>query len=119
MGGFTTVTIVGRVGKDPEVRYFESGSVVAKCSIAIDSRQKGEEKAAWYDIELWNKTAEVAANYVTKGSLIGVEGSLATESWIDKETGKNRSRVYIKGIRLNLLGSKGEQSPSSSDEEGF
>lgn len=97
--------IVGRAGLDPEVRYFESGRVLTKLSIAVD-RSYRSEQPDWFTVELWGKTAEVAANYVRKGSTVGIEGSLKLDEWEDPTTGQLRSKPIIKGRRLQLLGSK-------------
>lgn len=66
-------------------------------------------------MELWGKTAEVAANYVRKGSLIGVQGSLKIETWSDRATGANRSKPVIKVERMDLLGSKRDTDPGAVD----
>ncbi|MCT7970302.1 single-stranded DNA-binding protein [Laspinema sp. D1] len=100
-----TAHIVGRVGQDPELRYFESGRVLAKISIAVN-RNSRSEQPNWFSVEIWGKTAEVAANYVRKGSTVGVSGSLKIDEWTDPNTGEVRSRPVIKGRRLELLGSK-------------
>ncbi len=103
------INLVGRLGKDPDVRYFESGASKAKLTLAVH-RQNQDEQPDWFELELWNKTAEVAANYSQKGSLIGIEGELKLESWTDKRTGLLRSKPVIKVHRLELL-----SSPSYGD----
>ncbi|MGC1393069.1 MAG: single-stranded DNA-binding protein [Coleofasciculaceae cyanobacterium] len=101
------VNLVGRVGGDPDVKYFESGSVVCNLTLAVNRRSRNNnDQPDWFNLELWGKTAEVAANYVRKGSLIGVQGSLKIETWSDRATGANRSKPVIKVDRLDLLGSK-------------
>ena len=70
-----SVHLVGRVGADPDVRYFESGSILTKVSLAVDRRSRSDQPD-WFNLEIWGKVAEVAANYVRKGKLIGVRGSL-------------------------------------------
>lgn len=100
------VTLVGRVGRDPEVKYFESGSVVCKFSLAVDRRSRNSDQPDWFNIELWSKNAEVAANYVRKGSLIGITGSLKLDTWQDRASGAPRSSPVIRGERLDLLGSR-------------
>lgn len=116
------VTLVGRVGGEPDVKYFESGSVVCNLTLAVNRRSRNNDQPDWFNLEIWGKTAEVAANYVRKGSLIGVSGSLKFDSWQDKSTGTTRSKPVIRVDRLDLLGSKrdegGEGSPSYSDNEG-
>lgn len=100
------VTLVGRVGMDPDVKYFESGSVKCRLTLAVNRRSRNNEQPDWFNLELWGKTAEVAANYVRKGSLIGVSGSLKFEHWQDRSTGASRSKPVIQVERLDLLGSK-------------
>ena len=100
-----SINLVGRAGQDPEVKYFESGSVKCNFSLAVNRPTKKKE-TDWFDIEIWDKTAEFAANYVRKGSQIGVQGMLKLETWTDKATGASRSRPVIRVTRLDLLGSK-------------
>ncbi len=99
------VTLVGRVGGEPDVKYFESGSVKCRLTLAVN-RMRKDDPPDWFNLELWGKTAEVAANYVHKGSLIGVTGALKFEHWQDRTTGANRSSPTIRVDKLDLLGSK-------------
>ena len=99
------VCLVGRVGQDPEVKYFESGSVKCNLTLAVNRPTKNKE-TDWFTLEIWGKTAEIAANYVRKGSQIGIEGSLHMDSWSDRSTGASRSKPVIKVDRINLLSSK-------------
>ena len=110
-----TVTLVGRAGRDPEVKYFESGSVVCKFAIAVDRRSKNRDEPDWFNLEMWGRTAEVAANYVRKGSLIGVSGSLKFDSWKDRATGADRTSPIIRVDRMELLGSKRDNEAGSSN----
>jgi single-strand DNA-binding protein len=100
------VTLVGRVGGDPDVKYFESGSVVCNLTLAVNRQSRNADQPDWFNLKLWGKTAEVAANYVRKGGLIGVTGSLEVETWKDRSTGAERSRPVIRVDRMELLGSK-------------
>lgn len=100
------VTLVGRAGRDPEVRYFESGSVVCKVTLAVDRGRKNSDEPDWFNLEMWGKTAEVAANYVKKGSLIGITGALKVDRWQDRSTGAERVNPIIRVDQLRLLGSK-------------
>jgi single-strand DNA-binding protein len=100
------VTLVGRAGRDPEVKYFESGKVVCNFTLAVNRLSKKNDEPDWFDLEIWGKTAEIAASYVKKGSLIGVQGSLKFDTWSDRTTGVNRSKPVIRVDRLDLLGSK-------------
>lgn len=109
------VMLVGRVGIDPDVKYFESGSVVCNLRLAVNRPTSKTDKPDWFDLELWDKRAEVAANYVRKGSLIGVKGSLKFDRWQDRNTGVDRSKPVIRVDRLDLLGSKRDRDTSGLD----
>ncbi|WP_375510973.1 single-stranded DNA-binding protein [uncultured Nostoc sp.] len=100
------VTLIGRVGGDPEIKYFESGSVKCRLTLAVNRRTKEGEHTDWFNLELWGKTAEVAGNYVRKGKQIAVKGSLKFDTWSDRQTGANRSSPVIQVDQLDLLGSK-------------
>ncbi len=103
--GINSVNLVGRAGRDPEVRYFESGTVVANLTMAVNRRNR-EDEPDWFNLEIWGKQAQVAADYVKKGSLIGITGSLKLDSWKDRNTGEDRNKPVVRVDRLELLGSK-------------
>lgn len=106
------VNLVGRVGQDPDVKYFESGKVKATFSLAVD-RGKGKNPD-WFSIEAWGKTAEVVAQYVTKGKQLAIEGSLKIDFWQDRTTKADRSAPKIACNRLTMLGSKRDEEVQSS-----
>lgn len=109
------VTLVGRVGGDPDVKYFESGTVLCKLTLAVRKRSRNpDEQTDWFNLEIWGKTAQIAADYVRKGSLIGVTGSLKFERWQDRNSGANRSKPVIKVDNLDLLGSKRDNESGMS-----
>lgn len=128
MASLNVVNLVGRVGQDPEVKYFESGKVKASFSFAVDRARKGDSPD-WFLIECWGKTAEVVAQYIRKGKLLSIQGSLKIDSWVDKKNGTTRTKPLIACERLQMLGSKrdddGQQKvvqqdysqPESSDDE--
>lgn len=99
------VTLVGRAGRDPEVRNLDNNTSVCKFSLAVN-RMKKDEPPDWFELEMWGKTADIAKNYVRKGGLIGVQGSLKMDSWTDRTSGAPRSRPIIRVDKLDLLGSK-------------
>ena len=107
-----SVTLVGRAGRDPEVRYFESGSVVANLTMAVNRRNRNDEPD-WFNLEIWGKQAQVAADYVKKGSLIGITGSFKLDSWKDRNTGEARNKPVVRVDRLELLGSKRDSENSN------
>jgi single-strand DNA-binding protein len=100
------VTLVGRVGGDPDVKYFESGTVKCKLTLAVRRRSTKTDEPDWFTLEIWGKTAQIAADYVRKGAQIGVTGSLKFDRWQDRSTGANRSMPVIRVDQLDLLGSK-------------
>lgn len=106
------VNLVGRAGREPDVKYFESGNVVCTLSLAVN-RAKKDEPPDWFELEIWGKTAQIAADYVKKGSLIGVTGMLKFDYWNDRNSGVQRSKPLIRVNNLNLLGSKQENNNES------
>ena len=113
MSSLNVCSFTGRAGRDPEVRYFESGKMVAEFSIAVD-RWKRDEKPLWLNLKIWGKIADVAANYVRKGSMIAISGQLENETWRDRGSGEERSKIVLKVKELTLLDSK-----KDSDVSGF
>ena len=103
--GINSVTLVGRAGRDPEVRYFESGTVVANLTMAVNRRNRNDDPD-WFNLEIWGKQAQVAADYVKKGSLIGITGSFKLDSWKDRNTGEDRNKPVVRVDRLELLGAR-------------
>jgi len=110
--GINSVTLVGRAGRDPEVRYFESGTVVANLTMAVNRRNRNDDPD-WFNLEIWGKQAQVAADYVKKGSLIGITGSFKLDSWKDRNTGEDRTKPVVRVDRLELLGSKKDSENSN------
>ena len=107
-----SVTLVGRAGRDPEVKYFESGTVVANLTMAVNRRNRDDEPD-WFNLEIWGKQAQVAADYVKKGSLIGITGSFKLDTWKDRNTGEDRNKPVVRVDRLELLGSKRDSENSN------
>ena len=107
-----SISLVGRAGREPDVRYFESGSTVANFTLAVNRISKGDEPD-WFNLEIWGKQAQIAADYVKKGSLIGITGSFKIDSWKDKNTGEDRFKPVVRVDRLNLLSSRKETDNSS------
>jgi len=107
-----TINLVGRAGREPDVRYFESGSIVANFTLAVNRRSRDEEPD-WFNLEIWGKQAQIAADYVRKGSLIGITGSFKIDSWKDKNTGEDRNKPVVRVDRLELLGSKRDSENSN------
>jgi single-strand DNA-binding protein len=97
------VNLVGRVGKEPEVKYFDSGSIVCRLTLAVNRRRRGDDEPDWFDLELWGPPAQNSADHVRKGALIAVCGELTFQSWKDRATGVERSKPVIKVSRIDFL----------------
>ncbi len=112
------VILVGRLGKDPETRYMPNGEAVTNCTLATSENWKDkagekQEKTEWHNLTFYRRLAEIAGEYLKKGSMIYVEGKLATRKWQDKE-GKDRYTTDIIVGEMQMLSSK---SGSSSNFE--
>ena len=110
MASFNKVILVGNVTRDPELKYIASGTAVTEIGLAVNDRRKtasGEwvEETTFVDVTLWGRTAEIAGEYVTKGSPLLIEGRLKLDTW-EKE-GKKNSKLRVVGERMQLLGSRG------------
>lgn len=106
-----SAVVVGRVGQDPEVKYFESGKVKTNFSVAVnrwDPKTKSEV-ADWFSIDVWDKQAEFAGEYVKKGRLVAVDGRIAINKWTDA-TGVEKQRFNIVATNVRLLGSKKDEA---------
>lgn len=117
-----SVVLVGRVGADPEIKYFETGRVKTTFNLAVNrpvKRTEGVDSTDWFRIELWGKQAEIANEYVRKGSLIGIEGRLEFSRWTDANGAKHEMPI-ISASNLRLLGSRQDnQGGARSSHEGF
>ena len=112
-GTVNKVILVGRLGKDPELRSIPSGTSVAKFSLATDERftdKNGDkqERTEWHNIVVWGKLAEICGQYLRKGKLVYIEGSIRTDSWDDKETGVKKYRTEIVANTMQMLDKKGD-----------
>jgi single-strand DNA-binding protein len=120
MASLNVCSFTGRAGRDPEMKFFESGSAIAQLTIAVDGWKRDSEPL-WLNLKVWGKLAQVAAHYVRKGSQIAVSGQLENESWTDKTTGEKRSKMVLNVKELTLLGSKkddqGGYGGDPSDED--
>ncbi len=102
-----SAVIVGRAGQDSETKYFESGKVRTTFSLAVsrwDSKTKSEV-TDWFNVDVWDKQAEFAGEYVKKGRLVAVDGRIAINKWNDA-SGEERQRYLIIANNVRLLGSK-------------
>ena len=113
------VILVGRLGKDPEIRSTPGGQSVAKFTMATDERftdRNGEkqERTEWHNIVAWGKLGEICGQYLKKGKLVYIEGSIRTDSWDDKESGQKRYRTEIVARDMKMLDRRGDENGGPS-----
>lgn len=119
MASVNKVILVGNLGKDPETRYAPNGDAICNITLATTDRwkdkQTGEKKemTEWHRVSFFGKLAEIAGQYLRKGSAVYVEGSLRTRKWKDKE-GQDRYTTEIRADQMQMLGGKsdGEAEPA-------
>jgi len=129
--GINKVIIVGNVGGDPETRYMPSGSAVTNLTVATNEswkdKQSGEQKerTEWHRVAMFNRLAEIAAEYLRKGSQVYIEGKLRTRKWQDK-SGNDRYTTEIIADEMQMLGGRGgsgggnfgDRAPSGGGQQG-
>ena len=107
------VTLIGNLGKDPEVKFTPSGTPVAKIALATNERFKDkngewQDRTEWHNVVLWQRLAEIAGEYLKKGGKVYIEGRLQTRSWDDKQTNQKKYMTEVVASDLILLGGRGE-----------
>jgi single-strand DNA-binding protein len=123
MASVNKVILVGRLGKDPEIRSTPNGQTVAKFTVATDERytdRNGEkqERTEWHNIVAWGKLAEICGQYLRKGKLIYIDGSIRTDSWDDKESGQKRYRTEIIANQMQMLDRRGDEGGGGGSYTG-
>jgi len=121
MASVNKVILIGNLGRDPETRYLPSGDAVTNISIATSEKWKDkggeqQEHTEWHRIAFFGKLAEIAGEYLKKGSPVYVEGRIRTRKWQDKESGQDRYSTEIVADRMQLLGSRGGGAEPMSKE---
>lgn len=120
MSGINKVILIGRLGKDPELRKTPNGVSVVSFSIATSETWKNsngekQEKTQWHNIIVWEKLADLANQYLKKGSQVYIDGKLVNSSWDDKD-GNKRYKTEVKADVIQFLGGKKEESaPAQTD----
>lgn len=121
---FNKITIVGNLGRDPELRYTPQGDAVCNLSVATSEKKRDksgelQDITTWFRVTLWRKQAENAAKYLSKGSPVYIEGRLRIEEWTDRE-GKNRYTCDVNATDMQFLGSRnGSNEHSQYGENDF
>jgi len=116
------VTLLGNVGKDPEIRSTPGGTMVASLTLATsdrfqDAQGNWQDRTEWHNLKAFKRTAEIVRDYVKKGSKLYIEGKITTNSWDDKESGQKRYRTEILVNELVLL--SGREEGSGGGQGGY
>lgn len=122
MASYNRVILVGNLTRDPELRYTPSGTAVSDIGLAVNDRVKnasGEwvDEATFVDVTLWARTAEVASEYLSKGSPVLIEGRLKLDTW-ETNDGQKRSKLRVICERMQMLGGRGEGGGGSGGGGG-
>ena len=117
MSSFNRVILMGNLCRDVELRYIQSGTAVTEVTLAVHDRKKnanGEwvEDTTFVDVTLWGRTAEIASEYLGKGSPLFVEGRLKLDTW--ETDGQKRSKLRVVGERIQLIGPRGSRNGTGS-----
>ena len=113
-----SVNIIGRLGRDPELRHTPSGKAVCELNLAVDDGWGENKRTCWLGVILWEKKAELAAQHLHKGDQVGITGRLTQESWDDKETGKKQTKTKVTAEAMHFIGGKREgqsAAPATQD----
>jgi len=108
------VILIGRVGKDPEVKYMPDGNMVTNFSLATNA---GKEKTDWHNITAYKKQAEIAGNYLKKGSHVSIVGKINYQEW--EKDGVKKYKTEIIAYEIEMLGKKETQQPQPTDDVPF
>jgi len=122
MASYNRVILLGNLTRDPEVRYIQTGTAVCDLGLAVNDRRKnanGEwvEETTFVDVTLWARIAEVAGEYLSKGSPVLIEGRLKFDTW-EGTDGQKRSKLRVVGERMQMLGGRGGGPPGEAGQRG-
>lgn len=120
MASVNRVTLIGNLGRDPEMRYLPSGEAVANFSLATTEQWKDkngnkQERTDWHRIEFIGRTAEICGEFLKKGMSVYVEGRIQYDKWTDKE-GVEKTLTKIRGDRMQMLGGRGGGASADADD---
>ena len=115
------VVLVGRLTRDPELKYTPAGVPVAQMGIAVNrftKNEQGDYEVDFFNVTAWRRTAEFAQNYLTKGRLVSVDGRLQTRSWVDQTSGQKRTAFEIVADNLEGLDRRGDDAATPHAADG-
>ena len=112
MASFNKVILIGNLTRDPQVKYTPSGTAVTEIGMAVNRQwfdkatNTRKDETTFVEVTLWGRTAEVAGEYLAKGRQVLIEGRLQLDSWDDRESGKKRSKLFVVGEHMTMMGSR-------------
>jgi len=115
MGGVNKVILVGNLGQDPKANVGASGKAVARFGLAVTEKASGAERTEWFNIVAFDRVAEIASTYLSKGRQVYIEGRLQTRKYQDKNTGQERQQTEVIASTLQMLGQGGGRPKSKDD----
>ena len=120
MASFNKITIVGYLGRDPELRYTPQGTPVCDFSVATTERRKDkggepQDSTTWFKVVFWGRQAEVANQYLSKGKQVYLEGRLSQREWQDRD-GNTRTSLEVTGTDLQFIGSRSDDAPAARED---
>jgi len=123
MANVNKVILIGNVTRDPEVRHTPKGTAVCDLGLAVNrvsSSDSGErrEETTFVDVTMWGRQAELAGQYLAKGRPVYIEGRLQMDTWQDKATGQNRSKLKVVGETMQFIGSRGDSAGGGGGYSG-
>ena len=121
-GTYNKAILIGRLGRDPELRYTQNGTPVTNISLATnevytDREGNRQEKTDWHRVVVWNRQAETVANYLGKGRMVLVEGPIQTKKWQDNQ-GQNRYTTEVRAMRVVFMDSQGDTTARAPEASG-
>jgi single-strand DNA-binding protein len=121
MSSYNRVILMGNLTRDPELRYIPSGTAVCEFGLAVNDRRKNQQTGEWIEdtqfieITMWARQAEVASEYLSKGSPVFIEGRLKYDAW--EKDGQKHSKLRVVGERMQFIGGRGEGSAPNRHSE--
>ena len=120
---FNKIIIVGNLGRDPELKYTPQGTAVCNFSVATNEKKRDkagdlQDVTTWFRITLWNKQAENASKYLTKGSPVYIEGRLRIEEWTDRD-GNNRYTLEVQGTDMQFISAGNSHGGGSGSNDNY
>lgn len=122
MASFNTITLVGNLGRDPELRYTPQGTPVCSFTMATNEKRKDksgefQDQTTWFRVTLWGRQAETASQYLTKGRPVYIVGRLRIEEWTDRD-GKQRYTLEVHATDMQFIGGRGDEAAGGGGGSG-